>query len=339
MESGHHAKRISTLHEGLRQIQLASCDMLRSHEFMQSAIEHIGLKHDARGKALYGNASRHMLERPSPWSPQLGLWQDPSQLAAALVQLGSSQREVRSYIEIGCATGWTACVLAAYMQRVGHRLSGLAVDLANTSVTIDLVLPLFKHLGLAYMGRTQVTAVGSKSNLRRTLPGHNGTDEGIEQEQAGAPFDLCFIDAQHSYAGVLEDFSEFAPHCRQAVFHDIQDWHTLHLSNYSGGVPLFWSHLSLSSHQQRLSTHTSQLADASAPVFGIGIIGPNAHGTAEPDRSLSRWPEWRYGLGHTLLIQQHCMPSAPAMKNHEGHEVQVEWRRVCAHLMHGGRSP
>eukprot|EP00966_Prymnesium_polylepis_P307762 7111964-Prymnesium_polylepis.1 len=51
MESGHHAKRISTLHEGLRQIQLASCDMLRSHEFMQSAIEHIGLKHDARGKA------------------------------------------------------------------------------------------------------------------------------------------------------------------------------------------------------------------------------------------------------------------------------------------------
>ena len=39
-------------------------------------------------------------------------------------------------------------------------------------------------------------------------------------------FDLCFIDGDHSYSAVRSDYSQLAPHCRSAMFHDIQDLST-----------------------------------------------------------------------------------------------------------------
>ena len=74
--------------------------------------------------------------------------------------------------------------------------------------------------------------------------------------------DLCFIDAQHSYEGVKEDYAEFAPHCRSAMFHDIQDMSTWHLGNNSGGVPAFWDHLTSSVRPHRVTAITFQLATA-----------------------------------------------------------------------------
>ena len=85
---------------------------------------------------------------------KIGLWQDPSQFAAAMAYHGSSRHEIRSYIEVslcidlslslprprprpdpvpnpdpnpipnqvGCYTGWTALILTTYLQRIGHRV-------------------------------------------------------------------------------------------------------------------------------------------------------------------------------------------------------------------------
>ena len=70
-------------------------------------------------------------------------------------------------------------------------------------------------------------------------------------------FDLCFIDAQHSYLGVKADYTEMAAHCRSAMFHDIQDMSTLHLGNFTGGVPAFWHHLARLAHRGRISARAA----------------------------------------------------------------------------------
>ena len=56
-------------------------------------------------------------------------------------------------------------------------------------------------------------------------------------------FDLCFLDALHTYEGIRSDYNAMAPYCRGAMLHDIQDTTTLRLGGFSGGTVLFWQHL------------------------------------------------------------------------------------------------
>lgn len=50
----------------------------------------------------------------------------------------------------------------------------------------------------------------------------NSRDQSIVQEVAGyAPFDLGFIDGDHSYEGVKADWENYGPLCKVVAFHDI----------------------------------------------------------------------------------------------------------------------
>jgi len=93
-------------------------------------------------------------------------------------------------------------------------------------------------------------------------------------------FDLCFIDADHSYEGVRADYIAMAPSCRVIMHHDIQDVTCLSIAGYSGGVPLFWQHLKEQLRAPRFSEFVDQSSDF-LPRFGIGIVWSNGHGTAE----------------------------------------------------------
>ena len=47
---------------------------------------------------LYGDAAQYMIKTST--GQKIGLWQDPSQFAAAMAYHGSSRHEIRSYIEV-----------------------------------------------------------------------------------------------------------------------------------------------------------------------------------------------------------------------------------------------
>lgn len=90
---------------GAMHLQRATCAQLADHAFMRAAVESVGLTPDARGSALYGNASHHMVEvHGTAARKKVGLWQNPTQLAAALIHIGSHV-PVHRYIEVGVYTG------------------------------------------------------------------------------------------------------------------------------------------------------------------------------------------------------------------------------------------
>ena len=317
--TGHSEQRVAPLYRGIRMVQAASCAQLANVSFLVSAVETTGLKYDRRGPALYGASASFMLvaNARKTWAPSTGLWQEPTQFARALLHLGSLPREVRTYFELGCATGWTGALLAAYMQRVGHRLRGLLVDLnAAPPSAVKLISPLLDRLHLTYVGRQSPALARGRAedklalvaSLHHNRSGHAGSPGGGGGGGGGGAsrFDLCFVDAQHSYEGVRSDFEEFAPHCSTSFFHDIRDADTMHLANYSGGVPAFWHHLRERVRPARVVEYTSQLSEAQ-PVFGIGVLAPNRAGTAEPETPFSAWPAWRGG-GPAAFREAFCAP-------------------------------
>ena len=82
------------------------------------------------------------------------------------------------------------------------------------------------------------------------------------------------------------------------MFHDIQDVSTLHLANFSGGVPMFWAHLAAHTRGPRLAEFTHLPDGVALPSFGLGVLGPNRAGTCESDTPEPRWsPEWAEGDG------------------------------------------
>ena len=122
---------------GLVRIQRATCAELASHSFMMSVVEQIGLTPDSRGKQLYGNSSKAIVEvHGKAARGKVGLWQSPAQIAAALIYVGS-RAEVRRYIEVGVYTAWTCSFVSTYLRRVGPRgaFRGFAVDLINGAIS------------------------------------------------------------------------------------------------------------------------------------------------------------------------------------------------------------
>jgi len=229
-----------------------------------------------------------MLPKPKTGG-RTGLWQDPTQLAAALLQLGSSRKEIRTYVEVGCFTAWTTAVVATYLQRVGHRLRGITIDVYNYTTLTHQIL---ESLNVTFENRVNISAAQAARRLHPHRP------------HRPPVVDLCFIDAGHSFEGVSADFFEFAPHCATSMFHDIQDLHTMHLSNFSGGVPAFWHRLVSHSAAGRATSFTFQIA-IQTPVFGLGILKPNSNGTAEPDVPFDSWPPWPPVCRSDECVQRH----------------------------------
>tara|TARA_B110001452_G_C15228690_1_gene425748 strand:- start:995 stop:2251 length:1257 start_codon:yes stop_codon:yes gene_type:complete len=310
---GASYRRMLPLCRGLMMIQSGTCAQLGNASFLREVVQTTGVTYDMRKQDLYGEAWKYMIRSSN--GLRIGLWQDPSQFAAAMLYHGASRHEIANYVEVGCYTGWTGLVLVTYLQRVGHRTRGYLIDLTAQPMTLLLYTGLLKGRNLTFVERKEVPI--NKMDMVATYP-----ELGGGRGSRNRAFDLCFIDAQHSYLGVLEDYSEFAPHCRNAMFHDIQcarrrrisasrptssdlaaptpvlgltardrDMSTWHLGNWSGGVPAFWANLGEAVEPHRLTSITFQISSAQ-PVFGIGILRPSANSSAEPDVPLAAWPSW-----------------------------------------------
>ena len=111
---------------------------------------------------------------------------------------------------------------------------------------------------------------------------------------------------------------------RPSTRHEPSTWH---LGNWSGGVPAFWSNLGEAVEPHRFTSITFQIS-AAQPVFGIGILRPNANGSAEPDTPLAAWPSWpqtRWLLrehSREALTRAYCGRASPP----------TNWARACSVL-------
>jgi predicted O-methyltransferase YrrM len=180
----------------------------------------------------------------------------PSQIPEEIVWLMKlvAALRPRRLLEIGTATGGTLYLLA--------RAAGPDARFA----TIDLeqrydpeVLRSFAH------DRQQIELiVGSSADERTIARVRSVFPDGL---------DLLFIDGDHSYDGIRQDFERYAPLVRPngvVVFHDIVDDNITRFGIATGsradGVPRFWRELR--------STYVSQecVAVEGQDGFGIGVI-------------------------------------------------------------------
>ena len=275
--------------QGIDTIASTPRDVLRNVAAVRHILEQIGLVPDSRGATIYGGAADFMIRLnqrsnatldtiQSDWrnkfgAQTVGLWQDPLQIASALVFLGQSV-SIRRYLEVGVWSAWTTVVLSAYASRLlpSPGFSGVASDLDDSHIAHSTRRAL-RNLNVSFVPRNRLDAF-------------------LDLDEA--PFDLCFIDASHSYKDVKEDYRHFAPQCRWTMFHDINDATTLKLhKRHGGGVVGFWKQLKAHVSPHRVVEFRVQSAPVNAPAFGIGVLAPAAStGTAEPDGApVADWPD------------------------------------------------
>lgn len=96
----------------------------------------------------------------------------------------------------------------------------------------------------------------------RWLPGSSSDPAVIERASAWAPFDLVFIDGDHSYEAVRSDWETYWPLTRTALcFHDIVD------GPETAGVPRLWREI-----KARPFIVREIVADWKQGWAGIGVV-------------------------------------------------------------------
>lgn len=173
----------------------------------------------------------------------------------------------RRLLEIGTASGGTLFLLA----QVAHRHA--------TIVSLDLPqgefgggYPLWKvPLYHGFIRRTQALhLIRADSHAPQSL-------ERVQGVLGGEPLDFLFIDGDHTYDGVRQDFEQYGPLVRPGGvigFHDIAPPGELRAGGPSllaGEVPLFWNEL-------RDRYESRELCFSPEGFFGIGLIRVPAAG-------------------------------------------------------------
>jgi len=157
--------------------------------------------------------------------------------------------------EIGAAGGGTAFM---FLRALGSR---------GIVVSIDLNMPRPLEMAMSSWGR------GEQRILPRRLDSHDPETVSLVRAALGGPLDVLFVDGDHSYAGVREDFDRYSPLVRPGgiiAFHDIvpddgQRFGTPTPAS-SGGVPRFWQEV-------RMGREFEEYVDSyEQNGYGIGVL-------------------------------------------------------------------
>jgi cephalosporin hydroxylase len=139
------------------------------------------------------------------------IWQYPNEFSKYLVLL--SKQKIQSYIEIGCRWGGTFILTNEYLKKF---------NTINKSVAIDVIdSPILNYCILN--NETQFIKLNSQSEDFKNYISKNN-------------FDLIFIDGDHSYNGVKNDYEISKNSGKIFVFHDI-------VNDVCPGVVTFWNEL------------------------------------------------------------------------------------------------
>jgi SAM-dependent methyltransferase len=181
-------------------------ELLKNEDFLTEIISPIGLFNDPRMHpqnmkvSLYGDDVKYMWPEDRS-EGYIGMWQIPKQLARFLIKL-VSLGNVETYLDIGCFTGITATVVAIYLKRFGlKQLDTLdIIDYVN-----DNIKQKWKELNIP------ITHI--------IIPSPHFSREHAPLKT----YDVVFVDANHSYDFVMNDFREAKLLTSKICFHDIND--------------------------------------------------------------------------------------------------------------------
>ena len=139
------------------------------------------------------------------------IWQYPNQFSKYLCLLGKQQ--ISSYIEIGCRWGGTFVLTNEYLK---------LFNTINKSIAIDIIdSPVLDYCKNNH--DTQYININSQTQEFKNYMNNNY-------------FDLIFIDGDHSYVGVKNDYEITKNNGKIFVFHDI-------VNDVCPGVVQFWNEL------------------------------------------------------------------------------------------------
>lgn len=179
--------------------------------------------------------------------------QRPAEIGALLAVLASIRPRV--VVEIGTAGGGTLYLFTR------------VADDAATIVSIDLPQGAFGGGYGAWRGPfyRSFARAGQRVELMRLDSHAPSTQEHLRRRLHGAPIDLLFLDGDHTYAGVAQDFADYSPLVRSdgyVALHDICP----DPKQPDNGVPRFWRDVRTAYPSQEFVEAAGQNG------YGIGLL-------------------------------------------------------------------
>lgn len=140
-------------------------------------------------------------------SKSTGMWQFPDEFADLMLFL--YDKPISTFLNIGTYNGVSFNLLASFLNEF-RKVKCISIDPINHNPVIN---PDFEY--------------NSKTSL---MYKHN-------------KFDLVFIDGDHSYESVKNDYENVGKFAKYCVFHDIDDDFIRNDPSLNGGVPKFWAEI------------------------------------------------------------------------------------------------
>jgi cephalosporin hydroxylase len=185
-------------------IKESNIDNLKNNIYLEELIIKLGFNNE------------NLIEQPffvQQNSGGLFIWQYSNQFSKYLCLLNNYN--ISSYIEIGCRWGGTFILTNEYLKKFNTMNKSVAIDIIDSPVINYCLLN----------NETQFIKINSREEIFKIYIKNNY-------------FDLIFIDGDHSYEGVKNDYEISKNSGKIYVFHDI-------VSNACPGVVQFWNELKI----------------------------------------------------------------------------------------------
>jgi len=201
--SKSHEEFLEEIYNFYNIIVNANVDDLLNVDYLTEIISKIGLYNEGDRRHpsnqnihLYGDDVKYM-----NIVSNVGMWQIPRQLAEFLIRLVSLGK-VETFLDIGTCRGATITVIAIFLTRFGIK----KID------TIDIIVYL--HYDLKKLWNKL------KLPIKYTIIPNNSSYKDYVSLKS---YDVIFIDGNHDYNYVLNDYNIARTMTNKICFHDIND--------------------------------------------------------------------------------------------------------------------
>ena len=188
--------------ERVKFIRESNVEELKDKKYLEELIIRLGFNNE------------NLFQQPKIVKDNCGgllIWQYPNQFSSYLCFL--KEQCITSYIEIGCRWGGTFILTKEYLKRFNTVSKSVAIDIIDS--------PVSKYCGSN--DETQFIKINSQSKEFVNYMNDNY-------------FDLIFIDGEHEYYGVKNDYEVTKNSGKIFIFHDI-------INDGCPGVVKFWNEL------------------------------------------------------------------------------------------------